>query len=675
MPVQSVALWAVLSALGIAYASLVYARRELPVRGRRWLAALRGASLSAVILILVNPSLPGAVNAPSPRILLDRSGSMEMVDSMEVERALREARSAMGREAVVADFDDPSRIGPLLVAAVESGAGEISVVTDLRLSDAVAAEAVVRGAPTSVRWVDLGRALDNAGVAALEVDPATLTGDPVTGVVTVVGERAGGEGPVEVTLSLRMSDGTSRDTALAVTPGRATRVPFTLVPSAREGTHLLEARTSLEGDVFPADDRLQALVERDRGGGDVVLLSVAPDWEPRFLLPVLGEVTGLPARGFLSLGERGFLRSGGTPGVADRSEVEVALSQARLVVFQGPVPGWAADALLPETPSIVLPAEESDAGPGGEWYLSPDVPASPVAAELAGVSVLGLPPLSVARAGARGAGAGARVAGAATPGPSGIPVIELQLAGRGEAIPALYLGETAAGRRATAAARGFWRWGFRDGEGREVYRRLWSGVAGWLLAGGADGGVAAVAGPVSTRLGPGSRGTWQFPQAAGGRASVRFAADTALRIPEMGGGAPDAGGSPEAGAARAAGASTATGAAPGPAPPSPGVEVSLDSLGRASLPSPETPGVYRWRAEFTRGPDTIPPAEGRILVAAPRLDLLHPRAVSLLEVQAAGPPGGASGAGRPLRTHPAPYLLLLVLLSAEWIGRRRSGLR
>jgi hypothetical protein len=33
------------------------------------------------------------------------------------------------------------------------------------------------------------------------------------------------------------------------------------------------------------------------------------------------------------------------------------------------------------------------------------------------------------------------------------------------------------------------------------------------------------------------------------------------------------------------------------------------------------------------------------------------------------------GLGPPLRTHPGPYLLILVLLSAEWIGRRRGGLR
>jgi hypothetical protein len=31
--------------------------------------------------------------------------------------------------------------------------------------------------------------------------------------------------------------------------------------------------------------------------------------------------------------------------------------------------------------------------------------------------------------------------------------------------------------------------------------------------------------------------------------------------------------------------------------------------------------------------------------------------------------------GSPLRTRPWPYLLVIGLLCAEWIGRRRSGLR
>ena len=37
--------------------------------------------------------------------------------------------------------------------------------------------------------------------------------------------------------------------------------------------------------------------------------------------------------------------------------------------------------------------------------------------------------------------------------------------------------------------------------------------------------------------------------------------------------------------------------------------------------------------------------------------------------------GTEDRAGSPLRTRPWPYLFVIVLLCAEWIGRRRSGLR
>ena len=62
------------------------------------------------------------------------------------------------------------------------------------------------------------------------------------------------------------------------------------------------------------------------------------------------------------------------------------------------------------------------------------------------------------------------------------------------------------------------------------------------------------------------------------------------------------------------------------------------------------------------------------MVEDPGADLLSGRAVSLLDA-GTGSDGEATADGRPLRTHPLPYLLLVLLLSLEWVGRRRSGLR
>src|SRR5690606_6302793 len=56
------------------------------------------------------------------------------------------------------------------------------------------------------------------------------------------------------------------------------------------------------GDVVPADDQrsLALFISPDPAG--VAVISLQPDWEPRFLLPVLERSLGLPARGFLRIG-------------------------------------------------------------------------------------------------------------------------------------------------------------------------------------------------------------------------------------------------------------------------------------------------------------------------------------------------------------------------------------
>mgnify|MGYP001564526650 CR=1 FL=1 len=51
--------WLVLSLLGLAYAILVYRRREMRVRGWPWMAGLRAAAISTVLLLLMDLELPG----------------------------------------------------------------------------------------------------------------------------------------------------------------------------------------------------------------------------------------------------------------------------------------------------------------------------------------------------------------------------------------------------------------------------------------------------------------------------------------------------------------------------------------------------------------------------------------------------------------------------------------
>ena len=86
-------------------------------------------------------------------------------------------------------------------------------------------------------------------------------------------------------------------------------------------------------------------------------------------------------------------------------------------------------------------------------------------------------------------------------------------------------------------------------------------------------------------------------------------------------------------------------------------------------------GWYGWRMEVVEGPGEGRSREGILVVEEGERDLLPPRDVSLLDGVGGGGEARAGSPGRPLRTHPFPYILLVGLLTAEWVGRRRSGLR
>jgi hypothetical protein len=99
-----------------------------------------------------------------------------------------------------------------------------------------------------------------------------------------------------------------------------------------------------------------------------------------------------------------------------------------------------------------------------------------------------------------------------------------------------------------------------------------------------------------------------------------------------------------------------------------------DPAGLAATPPPD-PGVYRF--EISGATTGVPLATGVIEVErwAPSLRLppLDPPA-DLLGIAAEGGGRGSDG-GRPLRTNPLAFLFLLLVLCAEWMGRRKLGLR
>jgi hypothetical protein len=84
------------------------------------------------------------------------------------------------------------------------------------------------------------------------------------------------------------------------------------------------------------------------------------------------------------------------------------------------------------------------------------------------------------------------------------------------------------------------------------------------------------------------------------------------------------------------------------------------------------PGTYTY---VTSDPEGDTTAVGRFDVASATLEMAAEASEPEGPLRAAGISRGGGPAGRPVRTSPWPYILIISLLCAEWIGRRRSGLR
>jgi len=644
----------------VAFALWVYGRREPPVRGRWLLAGLRAAALVLLVLLLWNPRLPlggSRASVATPRVLLDASLSMEAEAGEEgstweraVERALDESGEGgrvllfgEGVRSVRADSlrllepsDRESRLTPAVQRAAELGAARVRVLTDRRIADPADLTRFVARTGIELSFEEDGEPLRNAGLGELVLPLRVATGDTVTVEVLLHGQ--GGVPGDSLDLSLEV-EGSVRLTRRVPLPrgDRPVRHRLSAPVAGESGIRRVEVRARLSGDAFPRDDRRAAYLEVGAGTGRLLLVSLDPDWEPRYLLPVLEQVTGLEARGFLRIGDDRWLPMGRREertGPRVTSAVRSDASGAELLVVHGvggDAPAWIRDALRAAPRTVLLPrdpggaalAEVRAAGPlPGEWYAVTDLPASPLAGELSGVSFDDLPPLT-------------GVLPVSSPGGGAVP-LHLRRGGRGPVEAALLLRADGDGRTAVTLASGFWRWGAREGAPREAYRRLWGGVAGWLLASrGERGDVAAE--PRARVLPQGRAVGWR----------VRGLESDTLRIEIREG--------------------------------SEGAPLVLDTLidlrGAAPIQTPALPpGTYAYRAT---GDDPALDARGVLEITAYSDDLLRP----LLEPDELSGAGGAEGqrrrrsGGTPLRSGAAPYLLLLGLLCAEWIGRRRTGLR
>lgn len=636
------ALFVALAALVTGYAFWVYARRELAVRSARGLAVLRSLALVVLLALLFNPRIPGGSSLQGPErwVLLDASRSMEGAweEARGQARALEEdgwrvvsfGDGVVGLDAGAASLPEEGRslLAPALERAAEAGVREVTVVSDLRFEDAVQVQGALDALPLRVSFRPISPTGVDAGVGSFVVPDAPRPAEARTASVEVFGF-----GVDSLDVEIREEGRLVASRRLAVpSPGLRLPVRMELPPPQGEGRLRYTASVTVSGDGFADDDEAVDYATVGHEEGALVLVSFRPDWEPRYLLPVLGQVTGLPPRGYLRVGADRYMPMGRAVDRAepvDSASVRAAVNDAALLVLhgvEGRLQPW--ERSLVERAggrTLVFPVDAGGAGildvgalapRPGEWYASQDLPPSGLAADLAGVRLQGLPPLAgiMPLTGSQG----------------GEVPLEAQLAGTGAPQSVLLLRRGQRGRQAVALASGFWRWGARDGDGRVAYRALWSGVAGWLLR---SDGAGPVPDPRPTR--------WVF--GGGEPVSFQLPGDTAetRRIQVRQGDAPVVDTTVSAGAAHV-----------------------LPRLG---------PGLYAYTVLSETG-DAV--GEGRFDVS-PRSDEMLPArfAASPPEGGTVGDGGVEEGRGRPLRTLPWPYVLVLLLLCGEWVARRRAGLR
>jgi hypothetical protein len=668
----------VLLAVALGLAGYVYLARTPAVEGRPLLLGLRAGAVVVLVLLLLDLRLPGA-EEPSPHeparwVLLEAGSALDVPADQPDERTLREVVVARAMEAarggarLALTGPEPegidsaslrsaearpttSDLRPSLLRLAEGGADSILLLSPFRTGEATLGRALDE-LPVTVRLEQVGGRVRNAGVLSLDLPRQTPAGEEVEGVVVLFGEGGVEGDSVEVRLQ---ADGSAVESRRVPLPpaGAPAHLEFRLPTPPDTGWVRYSARVVLDGDVFPQDDERARRVRVGPPEGGILLVSLRPDWEPRVLLPVLEGALGLEGEGYLRVaGEDRWLPlgDGEAPALPVGSDAfRHRLEHAALLVVHGAggtdqgVPPWLPGIVEGHPRVLHLPAGgagfdlagvPSGTERGGEWSLDPDLPPSPVAPFLSGLALPGLPPLVEMR----------------DPGDLGGTVaLRVRASVGGEPLPALLLRERPGGRDAVTFGSGFWRWGNRSGTPREVYRGLWSGVAGWLAAGEGVTGPRAIRPlePVVARWEPFE---WLAPEGGEGLLTLRF---EGIVEAEPGVGA---------------------------------VEervVHLDAGGRGRT-EPLPPGRWHWRGSVEGGraaertEDAPIEGEGEVEVEAWVDALVTPPLDSVpARVEAAERITGAPGEpeGRPLRTHPLPYLLLLGLLCGEWVLRRRVGLR
>ncbi len=597
--------WLVAVLGGAFVAGLMYFLRETGSPAQLAPAiALRAVALSVIAALLLDASA-GRPRVPSPIVALDVSSSwLRGGDSSAWRRARDRARSLAPDSLLL--FGDSIRIGtpPAMAGDVASrmqalaeraaGAGRpLAIITDGEVDDPATAREFPSGSRVEVIEVPARR-----DVAATSIDAprAVVSGDTIEVRVALRnGAVAAPAGTVALLLGGRPIL-SMRDDSLAPRAERTLTLRVPIVGT--QGALTLAAVVSTPGDAEVKNDTVALVIELSRAAG-AVLVSTSPDFDARYLVPVLRGAVSLPTHAYFRVAPGSWRNEGSLAPIAE-ADVKRALRDAPLAILHGDTAlfGPPRDAT---TGALTLFAPPND---GAEESYPVGAPPSPISAAMSGIAWDSLPPLDATVQ---------RVAGD----------WEGLLAARARQFDRhAVIAGTERGRRVVViGASGFWRWRFRGGSDADAYAALWGGIFDWLAAGRTDARGAV---PAEGLVRAGERIRWR----RGARADTMVVALLRAR------------GSAREDTVR--------------------LHFGRD-LGVAES-EPLAAGIYDVR---------VPGGQTALVVNVSR-ELL-PRVPALKS----GAIGGIAAAGdRPrLRDRGWPYLLVLLALCAEWLVRRRMGLR
>ncbi len=504
-------IWVIGSSIAAAAVAWIrYGIREEAVPGRIGPATLFALALFLVLAGFALPPLRPPRSPVAPRVaILDISASMELplapggptrIDSglavvrrLEPDRyilfagSVEELSDLSGVESRIEGADrSGSRLAAALQAARAAGADSVVVVTDGELEDREESRREAQRLGLQLRELRIGSDLTRTSIRSIAAPKRVSAGDTIT--LSVELSTPAGLDTMQtadsITVTVEEATGESTEHRVArPSRGRSRIAEVRIRPSeVRQATTWRRFEVSLDSGADPLQaGQTRAVwieVARDRAGA--VLVSFDPDWEPRHILPVLDRAISGGAKAYLRIGPDRWVRAGTSPEPVAGSRVRAMASGADLLVVQGAtarLPAWMLD-LTARHSRVLFLARGAGTVPGsdisvgqpepGDWFATLPPPSSPVANSLAGLDAVDLPPVSGLRS----------VQG------SGIwSILQLRRDRQAETRPLAVGFVSAGGRRVLVLAEGTWRWSARTGSARAVYRGLYGGITGWLLGG------------------------------------------------------------------------------------------------------------------------------------------------------------------------------------------------